>query len=292
MSTAAVLPASAQEAASCDYFRNSLIGTRCAQTVGVGAGVSRLRHELDYSSPFGGHSTAKNDYTVASASISFTPTHWLTLKVGSSYDWSSYHDTFNDGFVTRSWSGESSGVSRHSLGANVNVYDSGPSSARYVVNVYGNGYLVPSRSGGGDLTLIEGGMSAAALWRLGGSGYSLSAHGSAELLKATKYETVLLGTTARLLLSHDLLGLAFGPELSSSRRIVSNGSNNDIGPFYNLGAVVIAAPFQSSDIRLLRGMTLEGGYRHSLGLANSLPTGDGSAKSSGVSGAANFNFKY
>jgi hypothetical protein len=292
LSAAASLPGVAQDAASCDYFRNSLIGTKCAQTIGIGISGSAENFRTSYNY-VGGQGRSESRFSSLAGHLSFTPLHWLTITGSSSYDWSShnYIDT-DDFFGTTTASSKYAAVGFQTIGANANIFDSGKGSSRYVLNAHGwFGWRPASdRNNGGHG--YHGGLTGSAQWQVGG-GYSLNGRLGLTGHTFSESDYSVWTSSARLLLAHDAAGIAFGPRFSSNYRDVSglNISANRSAYSNELGAMVLATPFRSSNSALLAGLVVQANYDHSLGQAAWF-SDRSVATSSTISGSAMFHFKY
>jgi hypothetical protein len=285
-------PALADEPSNCDFFRNSLIGSRCAQTysVGVSAGVSDFTTSQRYNLGAGKFDTKFNGQDLT-GHLAFTPTSWLTISASSSYTWHqhSWTDAFN-GQPARTGSLSHSGNGMQSIGASVNLYDSGAGADnRYVFGFYAGYGVQPSTVWTERYSEISGGLAAGAQWRVG-SGYSLNAKASAGIQRfaSDSDSSDLYVGSARLLLSNDSANIAFGPTFHTAYLATLNYPASHFSN--RLGAVVIAAPFKSSSSQFMSGLVLEAGYSHSLG--NGWFPAEVTATSQELHGKASFNFKY
>jgi hypothetical protein len=188
-------------------------------------------------------------------------------------------------------------VGFQTLNASANVFDSGAGISRYVLNVHGQVGWLPSsdRYKGGHG--LDGGVTGAAQWRVSPS-YSFNAKAGVTAHKFSESSTSLLVSHARLLWSHDLAGIAFGPRFVSHYRDSSEDRARDAAngvhrsQFSNeIGAILIATPFKASESQLLAGLVLQVHYDHSLGQAAWL-WDRSTATSDSIGGSAMFHFKY
>jgi hypothetical protein len=287
-------PALADEPLNCDFFRNSLIGSRCAQTYSVGMGASAsdftTSERYNWGGANGKYDTKFNSQDLT-GHLAFTPTSWLTISASSSYTWHqhSWTDAFNG---QPAWTGSSShsGNGMQNVGASVNLYDSGAGADnRYVFGLYAGYGVQPSAVWTERYSEISGGLAAGAQWRVG-SGYSLNAKASVGIQRfaVTGYSSDQYVGSARLLLSNDIANIAFGPTFHTTYLATLNFPASHFSN--HLGAVVIAAPFKSSSSQFMSGLVLEAGYSHSLG-NGWFPT-EVTATSQELHAKASFNFKY
>jgi len=154
--------------ANCDFYQNAVIGTRCAATVSLGASFNynELKEKYSFSAPsFNYEQQNTHDSSVGSLSFGWTPTKWFSLTYSSGYDWirgaiaaqQNWNNFFGSGSASRSNSASSSRTGNQTLVANVNLYDSGAGSQRFVLNGYIGGSYLPSETitvshGGGTFT--------------------------------------------------------------------------------------------------------------------------------------------
>ena len=77
---------------SCDWFENSLVGTRCAQSWSFGTGLSYDWYGYK-SSGLSGVNSVDEQY-FPSFGFAVTPNSWLTLSYTSEYDFENHNWTF------------------------------------------------------------------------------------------------------------------------------------------------------------------------------------------------------
>lgn len=295
-------------ATSCNYLDNALIGTRCAGTFAVGAGLSStMRKVEDPESSLVGKADWKSPFEF----IRVTPTSWLTL--GFSSEFTDYDSRFQAPGILlgrpndrRSWA---SFLDRQTFFANVGLIDTGPGASRYVVNLFAGDAYVPEHDSHSTINYNSSvykssvyktkysavnnafvGYTSGAKWQLGQAGVSLNAFSSFEANFNTDVEFVRLFWSTRLLLSNDTLGIGVGPVFSSAY-IVSDIASGFPKDAYAAGLEVIAQPFKDSGSVFLAGLVLDASVKQSIGQAgfvNELFD----ARETVVEGSARFNFKY
>jgi hypothetical protein len=282
---------------SCDWFENSLVGTRCAQSWSFGTGLSYDWYGYK-NSGLGGVNSVDEQY-FPSFGLAVTPNSWLTLSYTSEYGFDNHSWTF--------WNGSSGSRSlsyayRQILEANANLIDTGPGSQRYVVNVYGGGHIVPAHDGYDEQTGVFGGLTANGQWRLGSSGFSIDGRAQLQIDEragvymnsSSPSNDVFVYPSARLLLSNDKAGIAAGPVLNSTQWVSTNapGGVGSQSGYYALGGTVVAQPFRSSQSALLNGIILQATAAESIGQANLVPSSVAKTSDLGVSGTVTFHFRY
>jgi len=281
---------------SCDWFENSLVGTRCAQSWSFGTGLSYDWYGYKSSGLSGVNSV--DDQYFPSFALAVTPNSWLTLSYTSEYGFDNHSWTFSDG---SHGSRSLSYAYRQILEANANLIDTGPGAQRYVVNVYGGGHIVPAHDGYDEQTGVFGGLVANGQWRLGSSGFSIDGRAQVEIdERAGGYSNgvspsnVFVYPYAQLLLSNDKAGIAAGPVLHTAQWLSTSlsggvGSQSD---YYALGGTAIAQPFRSSQSPLLNGIILRATATESLGQAGMVPSSVAKTSEVDVSGTVSFHFRY
>jgi hypothetical protein len=291
LSASALLGAAGQAAAgepeNCDFFRNSLIGTRCAQSYSLGIGGSVDQFNVKGTS--GGTTFDLRDTNQSViGTAAWTPNNWLTLSAGTSYHWFSYKDTNQSGGSTRVYTGNIEQRGLTTLTANANLYDSGAGSSRFVLNGQVQGGGIEGRNGGDSYYAYAAGLRAAAQWQLG-SAYSLNARSTVLVHGAKDSSNHPVTGTAKLLLAHDGVGVAVGPFF---RTVYRDDVKSDHSAFSNeLGGALIVTPFRASSSPLLSGLVLSADYMHSLGQAR-YQSSKYDATEAEVTGLATFHFKY
>lgn len=288
-------PARAENAAlltatpPCDYFENALIGTRCAGTFAIGAGLRSVQQKLE------AHGTnfsyvGKSDWLTPFEYVRVTPTSWLTLGFTSEFtDFNfSGRSQIIPGSVYTGRYGRAS-FDHQNFVANVNLIDTGPAASRYVINLIAGDSFVPAQDHFDSNNRVFVGYNASAKWRLGQSNNSLNWRSSLEADFNTASDFVVMYPASSLLLSDDVLGIGFGPVLSSSH-IVSGGNSLIITDIYRAGAEIVAQPFKGSSNIFLAGLVLDASVARSLGNAGAPSAID--LRETVVSGSMRYNFKY
>jgi hypothetical protein len=307
--------AQAADGKPCDYFANALIGTRCAQTISVGAAIS-YSHFNDHLSSADAYSSSIIDSEIStlasSAFVSVTPLHWLTLAVSASHINEEFKfdatNTWTGGFgppSTAKWSGtvERSYYGAQTLSADVNVLDTGGTGSRYVVNGFVGGSYTPDQGAVTSKHDVFGGLAAHARWQLGQSDFGLNATAAVSVIQFTgknndgqgndvQFQNVVVHPSFRLLVSYDPLGLAVGPTVSSAHWISSNGVIDGQTDAYRIGGQLVWQPFRSSTLASLKGLVIEASARQSIGTASLGTPLNSASDQTTVSGSATFNFRY
>jgi hypothetical protein len=285
-----------QPGASCDFFQNAVLGTRCAQSFSFAAAVSYDQSTVRYNDGFI-NETDRSRLATTTASLSLTPTNWLTLGFHSSHhDYSisaRYSDSFgNSGSDTY----KASATGAQDLTANINLLDTSTGGQKYVVNVFAGAAYIPSYKDSGSETIFHGGLRASGQWPLGQSGYAISSTVHVNSDRKSRSENVFLHPSINLLLSHNASGIAFGPKITSTYWVSSsnpNASDYVHTHIQKIGGVVIYQPFRASQSALLNGLIIEGSALTSVGQDYF-----GKAKwyreedSTIISGSAKFNMRY
>ena len=282
---------------SCDWFENSLVGTRCAQSWSFSTGLNYDWYSYK-STGLSGVNSVDEQY-FPSFQLAVTPNSWLTLSYASEYGFDNHSWTYSDG---SHGSRSLSYAYRQILEANANVIDTGPGSQRYVVNVYAGGHIVPAHDGYEEQTGVFSGLVANGQWRLGSSGFSIDGRAQLEIDEregvymnsSSPSNDVLLYPSARLLLSSDKAGIAAGPVFNYAQWVSTSapGGVGSQSSHYALGGTVIAQPFRSSQSTLLNGIILQATGEQSIGQANFVPSSTAKTSEFDISGTVGFHFRY
>lgn len=283
-------PAAPSNPAACDYFENALIGTRCAGTFAVGAGLSSTMRKVEADNADFTF-LRKTEWLTPFGFVRVTPTSWLTLGFTSEYtDFDTHYRYQPAGSAVQKFHGYASFADRQIFTVNANVIDTGPAASRYVVNLFAGDSFVPAHDGGDSNNYAFAGYTSGAKWQLGQAGYSLNAFSSFEANFNTDVEFVRLFSTTRLLLSNDALGIGAGPVFSSAY-IASGSASGFPKDAYSAGLEVIAQPFKDSSSVFLAGLVLDASVKQSIGQAGFVSdTFD--ARETVVEGSMRYNFKY
>jgi hypothetical protein len=295
----------------CDFFQNAVIGTRCAATIGLTAGLdySSLKASYAYTDPNQSARASQNsDNTVGSLAASWTPTNWFTLSFSSGYDGvrdsSSYQTSFYGIYLPQTFSGSSSSSYSHvgsqTLVGNFNVYDSGPGSQRLVLNAFVGGSYAPSftanLANGATITnasdtVAYGGFTAYETIRIS-QDYSVTPSASTQLDHNSNGNNNLLYASARVLISNDQVGIAVGPVVQTAYWLSSDDTPSHGSSQYSAGGSLVYQPFRASSTALLNGIILEGSALHSLGQAAFINQPGWKADEWSFSGTAAVHFRY
>ncbi len=275
---------------ACDYFENALIGSRCAGTMAVGAGLSQemLRTQAEQPS-YSFVSTSERLNALGYVSVS--PATWLTLGLSSSvtdYD-SSFHFQPKPGSAINGRY-STTFVDSQTFSASVNLIDTGPAASHYIVNLFGGDSLVPAHDNLRSNNRVFGGFSVAGKWQLGQSGYSLSGRSSQEAAFNTDTDFTILYPAASILLSNDAWGIAVGPRFQSAH-IVSGGNPRFPTDAYFAGAEIIAQPFRGASNWHWDGLVMNATVMQSIGQAGFV-SNTFDARDTIVGGSIRYNFKY
>jgi hypothetical protein len=275
---------------NCDFFVNALIGTRCAGTFAVGAGLSNETQKVelvrsDYST------VVERNWLTPFEYVRVTPTSWLTLGFNSAY--TDFDRSFAIKFANQT--GSASHINNAFFGpqtflANVNLVDTGPSASQYVVNLFAGDSIIPAHDRIDNVNLPFGGFTASGKWKLATSGRSLVGRAGLEASIDTNSDLTILFPTASLLLSDDVSSFAVGPVFQSAH-IVSGGLSGHQADAYFAGAEVVAQPFKNSDSPFLAGLVLDVGAKQSIGRAGFVSKLTDASETI-FSGSMRYNFKY
>jgi hypothetical protein len=278
---------------SCNYLDNALIGTRCAGTFSVGAGLQTTLRDVgaDHLDNAPGVFNADARRQSPFEFFTVTPVSWLTLRVSSEYT----DIDASASFVRAVGSGGSaeqhlSFFDRQTVSANINVIDTGSLSARYVVNVFAGDAYVPEHDRTASDNRAFVGYTSSAKWQLSLPNISLNWGSQLEAAFFTDRDVTILYSTSRMLLADDALGIAFGPVFESDF-IAQGGNTRAPDSAYRAGAEVIAQPFKDSSSALLSGLVLDASVTRSIGQAGFVNK-DFDARETVASGSARFNYKY
>lgn len=284
-------PAAYADEPSCDFFVNALIGTKCKDTISAGGSTSVQKTTVERSTPF---VNLRQDVTsnTATGQFSITPLSWLTLGFNSSYGWSTNQvQAANNNGNTFASTTQNDGIGGQNFVANVTLLDTGAGAQRYLINAYAGDTLTPANGNVPDANTVYGGVTGSARWRLGQSPFSLNGQVGAQLAHYSRFEETAWFPSAKLLLSHDALGIAIGPTYSASL-LLSGGYPTWTGQSSRAGGEVVIQPFRNSDSAFLNGLIVTGAANHSLGQANWISPLNGDATSMTYSIAAAFHFRY
>ena len=283
-------PAAPSNPAACDYFENALIGTRCAGTFAVGAGLSSTMRKVEADNA-NFTFLRKSEWLTPFEYVRLTPTNWLTLGVTSEVtDFDTHYRYQPAGGAVQTFRGGTSFADRQTFSVNANVIDTGSAASRYVINVFAGDSFVPAHDGFDSVNQAFVGYTSGAKWQLGQAGYSLNALSSFEANFNTDVDFVRLFSSTRLLLSNDTLGIAAGPVFSSAY-IVSGSASGFPKDAYFGGLEVTAQPFKDSSHAILAGLGLDASVKQSIGQAGFVNEVF-DARETVVEGSMRYNFKY
>jgi len=208
---------------SCDFFQNAVIGTRCATTISLTAGLDYSALKSTYASVGPNQSlwsSENSDLTVGSFAVGWTPTNWFTLQYSSGYnaakDSFSYQNSFYGIYFSMTFSGSGSANYGYvgSQTVVVNVYDSGAGLQRIVLNLFAGGSYQPSFTTylpiGSPIanpsdSVVYGGFSAYDSFRIN-QDFSITPSVSAQFDHSSNAGNDIFYSSARVLFSNDRIG--------------------------------------------------------------------------------------
>jgi hypothetical protein len=296
---------------SCDFFQNAVIGTRCAATIALTAGLdySALRNTYAFTGPNQSiRSNQDSDSTSGSFAASWTPTNWFTLSFNSGYDGVkdslSYQTSFYGIYLPQTFSGSGSTsyghVGSQTLVGNFNLYDSGPGSQRIVLNSFVGSSYQPSFTAslptGGTVayssnTNVYGGFTAYDSFRIS-QDYSITPSASTQFDHNSRGDNDLMYASTKVLVSNDHYGIALGPVVQAAYWLNSSDTPNHGSSQYSAGGSMVYQPFRAASSALLNGIILEGSALHSLGQAAFINQPGWKADEWSFSGTAAVHFRY
>ena len=294
-------PVPVAEPAACDFFEAELIGYLCGRTAFVGVAGQGYQLTNTFSRPtvlstFNRSSVTRQAYETGV--IAITP--WEGFRLSVSDQAFQYKNSVTTQTVpnagpagpaaTTIVSGSQAGWLR--FGGEYTLWDRRNEWGRFLTNIvvdfehFQGGGPYASR----DLQMI--GWNSSFKYTLGGSGFSLNYFGNTLFQHFDGPNETRLTSYSRVLLANDVWGVGVGPRLNTVNELWHAAGVNTGWSETSLGGEALIEPFRMTQVAVLKDITLDGYYVHSIGQAGLVPNWNGKTSSYEFGGAARFNFRF